>query len=279
MIWHNDYYCLGVTSNKAKCTKRLPGTLRWRHNDRDGVPNYQRLDCLLNRLFRRRSKKTSKLRVTGLCEGNSPVAGEFTTQRASNAVSIWFRHHEAMVMRHVEICGLTFSCHKYTYKFKPACYLREGLRLHDNLDRHQCYFPIERHLLNTRLGNIIFGICIQPSPVNTVCLAISSQILTVDNLIDPPIPDSETLSIFVLSEFNLYSTSAIMCCMQHRVILSGIITRLGYIMQHSDCLCTLRPRQNGRHFADAMLKWTFLNKEVWLFNWNFNELCCRESNW
>ena len=28
--------------------------------------------CLLNRLFRRRSKKTSKLRVTGLCLGNSP---------------------------------------------------------------------------------------------------------------------------------------------------------------------------------------------------------------
>ena len=34
--------------------------------------------------FRRRSKKTSKLRVTGLCEGNSPVNGEFPTQRASN---------------------------------------------------------------------------------------------------------------------------------------------------------------------------------------------------
>ena len=38
-----------------------------------------------NRLFRRRSKKTSKLRVTGLCEGNSPETGEFPTQRASNA--------------------------------------------------------------------------------------------------------------------------------------------------------------------------------------------------
>ena len=32
---------------------------------------------LLNRLFGRRSKKTSKLRVTGLCVGNSPVTGEF----------------------------------------------------------------------------------------------------------------------------------------------------------------------------------------------------------
>ena len=34
-----------------------------------------RLCCLLNRLFRRRSNKTSKLCVTGLCAGNSPVTG------------------------------------------------------------------------------------------------------------------------------------------------------------------------------------------------------------
>ena len=39
--------------------------------------------------------KTSKLRVTGLYEGNSPVARWFPSQRASNAenVSIWWRHH------------------------------------------------------------------------------------------------------------------------------------------------------------------------------------------
>ena len=42
------------------------------------------------------SKKTLKLRVTGLCAENSPVTGEFIAQRASNAenVSIWWRHHE-----------------------------------------------------------------------------------------------------------------------------------------------------------------------------------------
>ena len=47
-------------------------TLRWRHNDQDDVSNHQPHGCLLNRLFRRRSNKTSKLRVTGLCVGNSP---------------------------------------------------------------------------------------------------------------------------------------------------------------------------------------------------------------
>ena len=46
------------------------------HNRRDGASNHQPHDCLLNRLFRRRSKKSSKLRVTGLCAGNSPVTSE-----------------------------------------------------------------------------------------------------------------------------------------------------------------------------------------------------------
>ena len=70
-------------------------SLQWPHNGRDGVSNHQPHDCFLNRLFRHRSKKTSKLRVTGLCAGNSPEAGEFPAQMASNAenVSIWWRHH------------------------------------------------------------------------------------------------------------------------------------------------------------------------------------------
>ena len=42
-----------------------------------------------------RSKKTSKLRVNGLCVGNSTGTGEFPAQMASSAenVSIWWRHH------------------------------------------------------------------------------------------------------------------------------------------------------------------------------------------
>ena len=61
--------------------------LQWRHNGHDSVSNH--------RLFRRRSKETSKLRVTGLCAGNLPGTGEFPAQMTSNAenVSIWWRHH------------------------------------------------------------------------------------------------------------------------------------------------------------------------------------------
>ena len=74
---------------------KVKWSLQWRHNGCDTVSNHQPHDCLLNRLFRCRSKKASKLRVTGLCAGNSPEIGEFPAQMASNAenVSIWWRHH------------------------------------------------------------------------------------------------------------------------------------------------------------------------------------------
>ena len=105
---------------------RLDKPLHWRHNGRDSVSNHQPHDCLLNRLFRCRSKKISKLRVSGLCEGNPPVP--------SNAlnVSIWWCHHdyprllrwglkfdlliligvhsESIVFKHsVQPCGIEYS--------------------------------------------------------------------------------------------------------------------------------------------------------------------------
>ena len=46
------------------------GTLRWRHNGWDSVPYHQPHHCLLNRLFRHRSKKTLNLRVTAFVKGN-----------------------------------------------------------------------------------------------------------------------------------------------------------------------------------------------------------------
>ena len=71
-------------------------TLLWRHNGRECVSNHQPYDCLLNCLFRRRSKKTSKFHVTGLFAGNSPGTGDIPVLMASYAenVSIWWRHHD-----------------------------------------------------------------------------------------------------------------------------------------------------------------------------------------
>ena len=79
-----------------KVTLIFATTLLWHRYGRDGVSNHQPHDCLLNRLFREQIKKKLKLRVNGLCVGNSPVTGEFPAQMASNAenVSIWWRHDE-----------------------------------------------------------------------------------------------------------------------------------------------------------------------------------------
>ena len=70
--------------------------LQWRHNGHDSVSNHQPHHCLLSCLFSCRSKKTSKVRVTVLCAGNSPVTSEFPAQMASDVenISIWWRHHE-----------------------------------------------------------------------------------------------------------------------------------------------------------------------------------------
>ena len=53
------------------------------------------LTIVYSTIYLGRSKKTAKLRVTGLCEGNLPVTGEFPAQKVSNTedVSIWWRHH------------------------------------------------------------------------------------------------------------------------------------------------------------------------------------------
>ena len=91
-VWKPYAYFMGY--NEHANVSKVKAS-QWRHNGRDGVSNHQPRHCLLNLLYTRRSKKTSKLRVTGLCAGNSPVTGEFPTQIASNAenVSILWRHH------------------------------------------------------------------------------------------------------------------------------------------------------------------------------------------
>ena len=117
--------CCGIS-----CGYILYITLQWRHNGRDGVSNHQPHHCLLNRLFRSRSKKTSKLPVTDLCAGNSPVTGEFPAQMASKAeyVSIWW-HDTLIACNQKECCSQTQRTqHNVTTKslrFTSTMYLVE----------------------------------------------------------------------------------------------------------------------------------------------------------
>ena len=72
----------------------ISNTSHWHRNGRDGVSNHQPHHCLFISLFRRRSKKISKFRDTGLCEGHSPFTGEFTAQSNAENVSIWWRYRD-----------------------------------------------------------------------------------------------------------------------------------------------------------------------------------------
>ena len=62
-----QFGCLLLRKNWIKSVSEI--SLQGRHNGHDSVSNHQPHHCLLNRLFRRRSKKTSKPRVTSLCAG------------------------------------------------------------------------------------------------------------------------------------------------------------------------------------------------------------------
>ena len=92
---HGNIFCGTGTYKNTVRLLESDNALLWLHNGSESISNVQPHDCLFNCLFRRRSKKALKLRVTGLCAWNSPGTGEFPAQMASNAenVSIWWRHH------------------------------------------------------------------------------------------------------------------------------------------------------------------------------------------
>ena len=131
---------LGCFNECQQCNFFWPGrqqgffaceaTYKWRHNGCDGIPNHQPHDCLLNRLFRRGSMKTSKLRVTDLCAGNSPLTGEFPAQMARNAenASTWWCHHAYGKTDHEDtlVTECTTTTKLCPYFMRPTTYAWPG---------------------------------------------------------------------------------------------------------------------------------------------------------
>ena len=121
-LWANEVTLNDLVDSIVTKSQQIKALLlQWRQNERDGVSNHQPHDCLLNRLFRRKLKKTSKLRVTGLCEGNSPVTSELPAHRVSNIENlfIWWRHHDRIAPH-----PGTLSCCPNL----PSWYTSQGLR-------------------------------------------------------------------------------------------------------------------------------------------------------
>ena len=70
-------------------------------------------------------EKTSKLRVTGLCAGNSPVTDEFPAQLTSIAenVSIWWRHQfNCLVRTSTNVSHLTTVKCEWIKSFSSVCW-------------------------------------------------------------------------------------------------------------------------------------------------------------
>ena len=94
-------------------------SLRWRHNWRDGVSNHQPPDCVLNRLFRRRSKKTSKLRVIGVCAGKSP--GPVNSPHKWPVTRKMFPFDDVIMYTCINLLlFLTGTCNKHIVKSKHS---------------------------------------------------------------------------------------------------------------------------------------------------------------
>ena len=150
--------------------------LQWRHNECDDVSNHRHLDCLLNRLSMRKWKKSSKLGVTCLCEGNSSVTGEFPTQRASNAenVSIWWRHDCASWHTYSWASVITISEHlnsKYLFcidqcmpkTFRLTEFLSIGSIVHHYTEMHKSFAGVlivihDSFLKNRGIDFKVFGL-------------------------------------------------------------------------------------------------------------------------
>ena len=197
-------------------------SLQWRHNEHDGVSNHLRLGCLLNCFYRRRSKKTSKHRVTGFCEGNSPVTGEFPAQRASNAenISIWWRHHDGR--RDLEK-SCPFEC--YT---RPCDY---HVSLHQNNYGAQYTPPLALSIIAT---------CLKCKPLSVFWVASSNENISTDWACTPFRP----WTLFGLNTLHSKNYKhgfgiVMFCCDLLQVdfthFFQGLLTGTGAVMWLSQC--------------------------------------------
>ena len=119
--------------------------------------------CLLKHLFRRKWKKPAKLRVTGLCEGNSP----FPTQKTSYAenISIWWRHHDPVAEW---IHTMITSWHGNAFRLTgPLCegsaHVTTGLSSQKVSNVELGYFPWWRHQMERFFA--LLTLCAGNSPV------------------------------------------------------------------------------------------------------------------
>ena len=145
MIWYVNITALvrrwKITGQRTLCIWKKYITLQWRHNDHDCVSNHQPRGCLLNRLFKRRSKKTSKLRVTGLCVENSP--GPVNSPHKGPVTRKMFPFDDVIMTNLNSFCN--FPSRPYTLAYRHFKSKHEGW-LEMSGDTGYFYQPINQKL-------------------------------------------------------------------------------------------------------------------------------------
>ena len=152
MQYAYEFYIPGCTSQCGldyilrQIHLHLGRTLRWSHNGCDSVSNHQPHDCLLNRLFRRRWKKISKLRVTGFCAGNSPGSVNSTHKRPVTRKMFPF---DDVIMMIPEIFrfAMTILKHLMTDKFTLALLLLRAGAQASTLNRCHTIITLNESIL------------------------------------------------------------------------------------------------------------------------------------
>ena len=111
----------------GKYIRKLQISLQWRHNGHDGVSDHKPHHCLRKRLFRRRLKKTSKLHVTGLCEGihrwpvNSPHKRPVTRKMFPFEDIILSYFWQVRHMGRIDTYGISRSTGRLVKKWPIIC--------------------------------------------------------------------------------------------------------------------------------------------------------------
>ena len=227
-----------------------------------------RLKSLASRWFaqpfrRRRSKKTSKLRVTGLCEGNPPVSGRYPSQRASNAKCF---HLVTSSWKHLNPCGCVTHSESLFHRCHISPFIIISIRIswsaessivsdklmfewQKRFGRH--YFPGISYTLSqspckSLLADIFlsFGLCKGTVSDIWKTVEIPTDHVSIMNCSLPVIlcrwedPQPTTVSI------------------NHMADTASQFSVVWWVLN------TLRPRQNGRHFPDDILKCILFNENV-----------------
>ena len=171
LLRHVSVGKLSLHSINTTMQSCLP-SLHWRHIDHDGVSNHQPHGCLLNRLFGRRSKKTSKLRVTSLCAGNSlgpvnsPYKGPVTRKMFPFDDVIMFRKKNGY--RWYNLCVYMYF-ERYVYNLSYVVTTTQYIKMlyifkdtfHQNIKSCPeiaiCRNPVQRSLLKIMLKQCVYS--------------------------------------------------------------------------------------------------------------------------